>query len=189
MGRKSNDGNNTGIKQDRFRHSAFEEDAYDDVRPIEGVSRATINTLGGKTAENRGRRGDQPRNHRFNNDTPFENGRLTNWGNRRGWDQYFYDKSFRYGRQGGAIIGQDENDHTGHGPKGYKRPDDIIHEDVCETLKLSPHVDASGIQVEVKNGCVYLRGNVEGRPAKRIAEWEIENIPGVNDVQNLLTFV
>jgi len=187
MTRKTNEGNLTGLKQDRFRHSSFELDTSDDIRPVGGVSRATLNTLGGISAENRGRRGDQPRNHRFNNDTPFENGRLTNWGRRQGWDKYFTQKSFRPGRQGGAIIGPDETDHTGAGPKGYKRQDSAIYEDVCQKLSLSPYVDASEIEVEVKDGCVYLRGTVESRPTKRMAELEIENISGVKDVQNLLT--
>jgi len=187
MGRRMNEGNFSGMKQDRYRHSDFEYDEHDEPRYTEGASRASINTLGNIGAENRGRKGDQPRNHRFNNDTPFENGRLTNWGNRQGWDEHFTRKSFRSGRQGGAIIGQDETDHTGRGPKGYRRLDESIYEDVCHTLELSPDVDASDIEVEVKNGCVYLKGSVSERATKRMAELEIENISGVQDVQNLLT--
>ncbi len=187
MGRKTNDGDLTGFKQDRFRNSSFESDNDDTSQPIEEVSRATPNTLGGKGAENRGRRGDQPRNHRFNNDTPFENGRLTNWGHRHDWDKYYSQKSFRPGRHGGGIIDADETDHTGSGPKGYKRMDENIYEDVCDTLQLSPAVDASDIEVEVIDGLVFLRGTVDSRRTKRVTELEIENISGVKDVQNLLT--
>jgi hypothetical protein len=187
MGRRMNEGRSTGLKQDRFRHSDFEYENDDNTDYPQGVSRTSINTLGNIGAENRGRRGDQLRNHRFNDDTPFENGRLTNWGNRHGWDEHFSRKSFRAGRQGGAIIGQDETDHSGRGPKGYRRLDEKIYEDVCQTLSLSPDVDASNIEVEVKDGCVFLRGTVPARAIKRMAEWEIENISGVEDVQNLLT--
>lgn len=187
MGRRSNEGNYTGLKQDRYRHSDFELDRYEDNRPQSGVSRASINTIGGAWAENRGRRGDQPRNHRFNDDTPFENGRLTNWGERQGWEEFYSDKSFRRGRQGGAIMENDENNHAGRGPKGYRRADDRIYEEVCDTLSLSPDVDASEVEVEVKEGTVFLRGSVPNRDIKRMAELEIENISGVQDVQNMLT--
>lgn len=56
---------------------------------MDGVSKATINTLGGKTAENRGRRGDVLPSHEFNPDSPYEDGKLTNWANRKGWDKFF----------------------------------------------------------------------------------------------------
>jgi hypothetical protein len=68
-----NDGNYSGIKQDRFRNSEFETKAPEQNR-YEGVSRATANTINGPWAENRGRRGDQLRQ-----DNPFENGKLYNW--------------------------------------------------------------------------------------------------------------
>ena len=185
MGRRINEGDVTGMKQDRFRHSKYEMDKRD--QSYEGVSRAGANTLNGPYAENRGRRGDTPR--RFNPDSPFENGRVSkNWGHRKGWDDFYSEKSFRPGRHGGAILNNDENDHTGRGPKGYKRLDDSIFNDVCETLSLSPHIDASDVEVEVRDGVVFLKGSVSDREAKRFAEYIIENIPGVHDVQNLLTF-
>lgn len=185
MGRRINEGDVSGIKQDRFRHSKY--DMNQSSRPVEGVTRADINTLNGPYIENRGRRGDSPR--RFNQDSPFENGRVSkNWGRRQGWDNYFSEKSFRPGRHGGSILNNDENDHTGRGPKGYKRLDENIYEDVCEVLSLSGDIDASDIEVEVKDGCVFLKGTVADREVKRLAEYEIEHIPGVQDVQNLLTF-
>lgn len=57
---------------------------------MDGMSKATINTLGGKTAENRGRRGDAPSDDDFNPDSPFEDGQLSdNWVKRQGWDKYY----------------------------------------------------------------------------------------------------
>lgn len=46
----------------------------------EGVSRATPNTINGKWAENRGRRGGEGQRE----ENPFENGELSNWNRRSG---------------------------------------------------------------------------------------------------------
>jgi hypothetical protein len=78
---------------------------------------------------------------------------------------------------------------SGIGPKGYKRSDDRIREEVCETLYRSPRVDASDIEVTVKEGCVSLKGTVDNRDAKREAESCIENLPGVEDVFNELRVI
>jgi osmotically-inducible protein OsmY len=76
--------------------------------------------------------------------------------------------------------------HFGKGPKGYNRSDDLIYEDACELLKMSPDVDASDIEVKVKDRIIYLTGFIQDRECKRMAEIEIENISGVIDVQNQL---
>lgn len=76
---------------------------------------------------------------------------------------------------------------SGKGPKGYRRSDESIREDVCEALYRSYEVDASGIDVDVKDGCVFLRGEVNDRQMKRDAEEAVEYVPGVIDVQNQLT--
>jgi hypothetical protein len=72
----------------------------------------------------------------------------------------------------------------GKGPKGYKRSDDRIKEDVCETLSRDPRVDASEIEVNVDDAMVTLSGTVDNREAKRTAEMIIENLSGVDDVKN-----
>lgn len=79
-----------------------------------------------------------------------------------------------------------EYDHVGKGPKNYQRSDERIQDDVCEALHLSYDVDASDIEVEVKEGCVYLRGNSDNRETKWAAEDTVEGIPGVKDVMNEL---
>ncbi len=56
MGRKVNDGDQTGIKQDKFRHSRFDRDHKDDSQKLSGNSFKSSNTLGGVFQENRGRR-------------------------------------------------------------------------------------------------------------------------------------
>jgi len=75
-------------------------------------------------------------------------------------------------------------DFAGLGPKGYRRSDERIHEDVCEMLTHDPHVDASEIEIAVSDGTVTLSGNVEDRNQKRRAEEAIENVSGVRDVHN-----
>jgi osmotically-inducible protein OsmY len=74
----------------------------------------------------------------------------------------------------------------GRGPKNYQRSDDRIREDVCERLHLDDDVDASEIEVHVTNATVTLTGTVSDRWAKRRAEDLVEDVSGVQDVQNQL---
>lgn len=77
--------------------------------------------------------------------------------------------------------------HKGKGPKGYRRPDERIREEVCERLTFSHAIDASGFEVNVSEGLVTLEGVVESRYQKRMAEELIEELPGVKDVHNHLS--
>jgi osmotically-inducible protein OsmY len=74
--------------------------------------------------------------------------------------------------------------YAGRGPKGYKRSDERIREDVSEVLTRNPDVDASNIEVAVNDGIVVLSGSVDDRHAKRIAEDITQDVSGVRDVQN-----
>jgi hypothetical protein len=74
----------------------------------------------------------------------------------------------------------------GRGPRGYVRSDERIHEDVCERMTRHGQLDASNIEVEVKNGEVYLTGDVASRRAKRLAEDISDAVSGVKDVHNNL---
>ncbi len=74
----------------------------------------------------------------------------------------------------------------GKGPKGYRRSDDRIKEEVCETLARHPRIDASDIEVKVEEACVTLSGTVDSKEIKRAAELAIENLSGVDDVKNEL---
>lgn len=74
----------------------------------------------------------------------------------------------------------------GKGPKGWKRSDERIKDEVCEVLYRAPDVDASYIEVSVKSGLVSLKGSVSNRLEKRLAESWVENLTGVDDVQNEL---
>jgi osmotically-inducible protein OsmY len=76
----------------------------------------------------------------------------------------------------------------GRGPKGYVLSDDQIREDACEILTRDPHIDATEIDVSVNKGNVLLKGHVDSRQTKRLAELAVEGLPGVNDVINQLDF-
>jgi hypothetical protein len=76
--------------------------------------------------------------------------------------------------------------HRGRGPRGYKRTDARIVEDVSDRLTEDSHVDATEIQVEAHEGEVTLTGNVDSRSARRRAEDIAESVSGVTYVMNNL---
>lgn len=76
--------------------------------------------------------------------------------------------------------------HAGKGPKGYRRSDSRIREDVCEALSIDPLVDASDIEVVVSEGRVKLAGRVDNRAASRRAEDVALAVAGVSDVENAM---
>lgn len=77
-------------------------------------------------------------------------------------------------------------DRFERGPKGYRRSDAMIYEDVCELLTYDGYLDASDIHVKVEGGEVTLDGKVPNRTHKRIAEVHAERVRGVVDVHNRL---
>jgi len=82
---------------------------------------------------------------------------------------------------------QDENGlYKGRGPRSYRRSDDRILEDINERLCDNPYIDASEIDVEVSNGDVTLKGSVNDRDSKWLAEDIGESVAGVNHVDNCL---
>lgn len=81
---------------------------------------------------------------------------------------------------------EEQRRFIGKGPKGYRRSDDRIYEEVCEVLLHSPDIDASKVGVKIRDGHVYLEGEVESRREKHLAEYLIEDLPGVLDIHNEL---
>jgi osmotically-inducible protein OsmY len=96
------------------------------------------------------------------------------------------ETSRAYGGQSGTGVARWRGEFTGRGPKGYRRSDARINEDVCDRLADAHDVDASEIEVKVENGDVSLSGTVWDRQQKRRAEELIENISGVREVNNQL---
>jgi osmotically-inducible protein OsmY len=75
----------------------------------------------------------------------------------------------------------------GKGPKGYKRSDERIREDVLDRLNhLSVHaeVDASEVEAAVEDGEVTLTGFVRERRWKHMMEDAAEGVMGVKDIHN-----
>lgn len=113
-----------------------------------------------------------------------------------------YGDNLNYWRAGAGMTsepgmtsnqGRDQNqwrppqhNHTGRGPRNYRRSDDRIEEDVNEALTRHPGLDASEVDVSVENSEVTLTGTVESRLDKRMAEDAAESCPGVRDVHNQL---
>lgn len=70
------------------------------------------------------------------------------------------------------------------GPRGYRRPDERIREDLCERLFGPTGADASDVTVEVRDGEVTLLGTVpEPEDGRRIVDvaTRVLGVVGVRD--------
>ncbi|RDK05542.1 BON domain-containing protein [Cupriavidus lacunae] len=93
-----------------------------------------------------------------------------------------------YAAQAGAS-GPQVGQHVGRravGPKGYRRSDERVREDVCERLAMNPYVDVGEVSVEVANGVVTLDGTVRERREKYVVEEIADAVFGVTEVDNHL---
>lgn len=70
------------------------------------------------------------------------------------------------------------------GPKGYKRSDELILDDLYQRLRELPELDATEVELEVLNGIVILKGTVPQKFMKRRIEEVADEIPGVVDIDN-----
>ncbi len=87
----------------------------------------------------------------------------------------------------GSDMGRyEQRGARGLGPKGYKRSDERISDEVNQRLTDDPWLDAGEIDATVSNGEVTLNGKVENREAKHRAEHLVEDLSGVTHVQNNL---
>lgn len=118
----------------------------------------------------------------------------------RGWeDQSDSERGFweRAGDEVRSWFGDEEaerrrqqdemrSQYAGRGPKGYRRSDERIREDVNERLTGDYYLDAHDVDVSVNEGIVTLSGRVDNRRDKRRAENLAESVTGVTDVYNQL---
>jgi osmotically-inducible protein OsmY/flavin-binding protein dodecin len=92
--------------------------------------------------------------------------------------------------QGRIALGEYGRSHyqrrTGQGPRGYRRSDERIREDVCDRLGQDWDVDASEVEVTVSNGEVTLAGTISDRAQKFRVEHLADAISGVTEVHNQL---
>ncbi len=70
----------------------------------------------------------------------------------------------------------------GLGLTGWRLSDEKLKERISEVLLHSLEVDPSGLEIEVKDGVAYLRGEIESYGMKRVATDLVGSIPGVEDV-------
>lgn len=94
------------------------------------------------------------------------------------------DQSTRFYSDQAKNLSDQMLGHAGRGPKNYKKSDERIEEQICEYLTESPFLDATDIEVKVKNCEVTLSGFVDSRQAKREAEELAESVSGIKDVTN-----
>ena len=117
-----------------------------------------------------------------------ERGRSYGSGEDRGWwdrtsdeiASWFGDREAERRRQMDR-----QREFRGRGPKGYRRSDERIKEDVNDRLS-EGYLDASEIEVLVVNAEVTLTGTVNRREEKRLAEDIAESVSGVSNVENRL---
>ncbi|QDK39719.1 hypothetical protein DOE51_08970 [Bdellovibrio sp. NC01] len=74
--------------------------------------------------------------------------------------------------------------YAGRGPKGFTRSDERIKEEINDALMRHAGIDASEIEVDVKDGVVTLTGTVPERRMKHMAEDISEKSFSVKDVTN-----
>jgi hypothetical protein len=76
--------------------------------------------------------------------------------------------------------------HAGRGPRNYRRSDESIREEICDSLTSHPDLDATEIEVTVEGGEVTLEGTVDDRDARWLAEELAEEVSGVRTAHNEL---
>lgn len=95
--------------------------------------------------------------------------------------------SSSWGRGSGSnVFGGSSSTRRSRGPKGYTRSDDRIKEDLSDRLMQSDIVDASDVEIEVKDGVVTLSGTIDSRQSKYFLDELAESVGGVKDVNNQL---
>lgn len=93
---------------------------------------------------------------------------------------------FRRGATTIDVAGGTRGTFGAHGPRNWRRADVRIHDDVCRSLAVDGHVDATDVEVIVHNGEVFLTGSVPDRAQRVRAEALAERVRGVIDVVNRL---
>lgn len=151
---------------------------------------------GAERGYSEGLTGDYPQPQRYNYPTGFrsnerygERGRdYDREGGRGWWDRASDEVASWFGDEEAERRRRrdDQREHRGRGPKGYRRADDRIKEDVNDRLSDDYYLDASEVEVAVENTEVTLTGTVNNRNDKRRAEDLAESVSGVTNVENRL---
>ena len=112
-------------------------------------------------------------------------GRQNRPGEEADWSRRYAGLGGRGWREGwDDAMHRGQGPYTGRGPRNYHRQDNRIEEDINERLTEHPMLDATDIEVSVQNGEVTLRGQVDSRQAKRLAEDIADSVFGVKEMNN-----
>lgn len=106
-----------------------------------------------------------------------------------GADRGFWDRA---ADQVAAWMGDDaaearreaDGRHRGRGPRGYRRADHRISDDIHDHLTEDAWLDASDIEVKVHDGEVELRGQVRSDDDRRRALEIADRVAGVTHVHD-----
>jgi osmotically-inducible protein OsmY len=112
-----------------------------------------------------------------------------NSGSRDWWDRTTDEVASWFGdddAQRRREVDKRTGPHSGKGPKGYKRSDERIKDDVNDRLSDDSFIDASEIDVTCEDCEIVLTGTVDTKEEKRRAEDIAERISGVKNVENRL---
>ncbi|MEX0877028.1 MAG: BON domain-containing protein [Phycisphaerales bacterium] len=89
-------------------------------------------------------------------------------------------------QQHGTVYGSPGRapNRFNNGPKNYKRSDDRIMEDICETICQIQDLDCSDVEVEVNDCEVTIKGQVSERWMKHQLEDIADETRGVKGIEN-----
>lgn len=97
---------------------------------------------------------------------------------------YGRDQEASWQRTSDYGIGQAGGQYRGRGPRGYRRSDERIREDICDCLTDDAQIDATNLEILVQEGEVTLSGTLGSRAEKRRTEDLCAAVSGVKDVHN-----
>jgi hypothetical protein len=183
---------------DEYANSGFREAAYRAYPGRDAPERHPSQWDVGRRGENYGSPSwNEQSGGRLDYSRQLGYGPERHWGGREAYQGQYRDTDPRYpnqesyGERGRFDLRssrerQQRISHYGRGPRGYKRSDDRIREDVSDRFFQDHEIDAREIEVRVSDGIVTLEGTVENRHVKRLAEDLAESVLGVDDVINHL---
>jgi osmotically-inducible protein OsmY len=119
----------------------------------------------------------------------FDEERGERTGHGHGEDRGFWDKAADQvaawmGDHAAEARREADGQHRGRGPRGYRRADHRISEDIHDQLTEDAWLDASDIEVRVHDGEVELRGHVRTPEDRRRALEIADRVAGVLHVHD-----
>jgi hypothetical protein len=87
---------------------------------------------------------------------------------------------------GEAAADVERGPYAGVAPRGYRRSDERVREDICERFTAHGYLDPSDVEVAVHGGDAMLTGTVGTRAQKRLAGELAASVSGVRHVHDHL---